>query len=78
MVVWDRFLRSSLADISVLEHEEEITAFFADKDVKGYDRALRSASEAIKANARYEARDKGNIKEWLEEMALTLKWRGGV
>lgn len=49
------------------EHIKEIEAFFADKNTKGFDKALAQSCDAIRAKASWVKRDSEDIKEWLKE-----------
>jgi aminopeptidase N len=66
MVVLDRFLRLSLDKFTDLEVEQDIVAFFRDKDNRGYDRTLGVMSDTIKGRAGYRKRDKEVLLEWLK------------
>jgi aminopeptidase N len=66
MVVLDRFLRLSLNRFSSVEVADDIAAFFASKDNRGYDRSLGVISDTIRGFAKYRARDALVVKEWLE------------
>ena len=65
MVVWDRFIRLSLNRYSDDEMDAEITKFFANKDVRGYDRALAIVGDTIRGRSAYKKRDEKIISEWL-------------
>lgn len=65
MVVIDRFLRVSLNNFASREIGNDIESFFADKDVKGYDRSLAVVKDTIAGNASYRERDEGVTTEWL-------------
>ncbi|KAA6410075.1 MAG: aminopeptidase 2 [Lasallia pustulata] len=65
-VVIDRFLKNSLLKFASHEVEKDITAFFKDKDTKGYDRGLIQVSDTVKGNANYKDRDEALILEWLK------------
>jgi len=66
MVVWDRFIRLSLNRYSDEDVGAQIAKFFADKDVRGYDRALAVVDDTIRGRATYKKRDEKIILEWLE------------
>ncbi|KAG9244597.1 aminopeptidase-like protein [Calycina marina] len=66
MVIWDRFIRLSLNRFSDEKMGNEIAVFFADKDVRGYDRALAIIGDTIRGRAAYKARDEKIILEWLQ------------
>lgn len=65
MVVLERFLRTGLQKFASAEIEQDIQAFFKDKDNTGYDRGLAVVSDTIKGNARYRERDLEIVREWL-------------
>ena len=66
MVVLDRFLRLSLDKFTDLKAEQDVEAFFKDKDNRGYDRTLGIVSDTIKGRAAYRNRDKEILLEWLK------------
>lgn len=66
MAVLDRFLRLSLDRFTDLEAEQDIAAFFKDKDNRGYDRTLGIVSDMIKGRAGYRVRDRQILLEWLK------------
>lgn len=61
----ERYLRLVLQTYASLEIEKDIQAFFAGKDLTGYDRGLATANDTIKANAQYKQRDLELVREWL-------------
>ncbi|KAK5071180.1 hypothetical protein LTR64_007684 [Lithohypha guttulata] len=65
-VVLDRWIKTGLNQFSDREIDQQIQAFFKDKDVSGFDRSLAQASDNIEANARYKERDHAALLEWLE------------
>lgn len=65
-VVMDRYLKTCLSKFSNHEIEQEIGAFFKDKNTKGYDRGLVQASDNVRANANYKERDEQLVLEWLK------------
>lgn len=67
MVVWERFIGGSIKYFTDFEKEKEITAYFAGKDMTGYDRAISIVSDTIKGRAAYKARDAKSILAWLQE-----------
>ena len=65
-VVLDRYVKTSLSKFSSHEIEQDIAAFFKDKDTKGYDRGLVQVSDTVRGNANYKERDEQLILEWLK------------
>jgi aminopeptidase 2 len=49
------------------EHIQDIEAFFAEKNTKGYDKSLAQSIDAISAKAAWIERDSGDVKAWLKE-----------
>ena len=64
--VLDRFLRMSLNKFSDHKTEQDIAAFFKEKDNSGYDQALSVISDTVRANANYKERDATLVLEWLK------------
>lgn len=64
-VVMDRWIKSGLNQYSDRAIEQDIQAFFKDKDTAGFERSLAQASDYIKANASYKERDAKRLLEWL-------------
>jgi hypothetical protein len=62
----DRFLRLSLSKFSDHKIEQDIAAFFKEKDNRGYDQALGVISDTIRGNANYKQRDAALVLEWLK------------
>ena len=44
---------------------QEVAAFFKDKSVKGFDRALAQSMDAVAAKASWVERDQADVREWL-------------
>ena len=65
-VVTDRYLKTTLSKFASHEVEQDIAAFFKDKDTKGYDRGLVQVSDTVIANAKYKQRDEQQVQEWLK------------
>ncbi|GME61115.1 Aminopeptidase 2 [Neofusicoccum parvum] len=65
MVVLDRFIKLSLAKFASYEVAEDVKAFFANKDCKGFDRALAQSDDIMTGGAKYRERDSAVVKEWL-------------
>lgn len=65
-VVIDRYIKLCLRKFASREAEQDIQTFFSDKDLKGYDRGLLQASDAILGNANYKERDEQLVLEWLK------------
>ena len=63
----DRFLRCSLRQFSDHKVEQDIAAFFKEKDNRGYDQALRVISDTVRGNANYKQRDEALVLEWLKK-----------
>lgn len=66
MVVFDRFVRLSLGKFSSRDIASEISEFFKDKDIRGYDRSLSIVNDTILGRASYKERDAKVILEWLK------------
>lgn len=62
----DRFLRLSLKEFSDHKVEQDIAAFFKEKDNRGYDQALGVISDTARGNANYKQRDEALVLEWLK------------
>jgi hypothetical protein len=65
-VVLDRYIRLSLNKFADHKVEQDIAAFFKDKDNRGYDQALGVVSDSVKGNATYKERDEALVLEWLK------------
>lgn len=65
-VVFERFIRLSLSKFSDHAIEQDIAAFFKNKDTGGYDRGLVVASDTVRSNANYKKRDEKLVLEWLQ------------
>ncbi|KAK3169927.1 hypothetical protein OEA41_009311 [Lepraria neglecta] len=65
-VITDRYLKTTLSKFASHEVEQNIAAFFKDKDTKGYDRGLVQVSDTVSANANYKQRDEQQVQEWLK------------
>jgi aminopeptidase N len=61
-----RFLRFSLRKFSDHKVEQDIAAFFKEKDNSGYDQALRVILDTVRGNANYKQRDEALVLEWLK------------
>lgn len=46
---------------------DRINKFFADKSTKGFDQSLAQSLDAIKAKTAWLARDREDVKKWVEE-----------
>jgi hypothetical protein len=68
-VVLDRFIRMSLRQFADHKIEQDIAAFFKDRDNRGYDQALGVVSDSVKGNASYKERDEALVLEWLKAHA---------
>ena len=64
--VLDRYIKTSLSKFASHKVEQDIAAFFKDKDTKGYDRGLVQVSDTVRGNANYKERDEKLILEWLK------------
>lgn len=65
VVIFDRFLSSSLQKFNDRKTEKEIADYFKPKDNRGYDRTLAIISDKISSRASYAERDSKLIAEWL-------------
>ncbi len=65
IIVLDRYIKQVLARFTNDEDVEEVTEFFKDKDVKGFDRSLENAKDKSRGRAAYKKRDAAALKEWL-------------
>ncbi|KAK8151919.1 peptidase family M1-domain-containing protein [Phyllosticta citribraziliensis] len=65
MVVLDRYVKLSLSKFASYEVAEDVKKFFADKDCKGFDRALAQSNDIMTGGAKYRERDGAVVKEWL-------------
>lgn len=66
LVVLERFLRFALNKFADNKVADEIKAFFANKDNRGYDKGLDVIDDTIRSNAKYAARDEKVVREWLK------------
>ena len=65
-MVMDRWIKMGLAQYSDFSVEEDIMAFFKDKDTKAFERSLVVVSDMIRGNAKYKERDEKLVLEWLK------------
>jgi aminopeptidase N len=65
-VIIDRFVKLVLSEYASLEMEQDIAAFFKEKNTKGYDRGLVQVSDTVKGKASYKERDEKLVLEWLK------------
>ncbi|KAF2146106.1 uncharacterized protein K452DRAFT_324140 [Aplosporella prunicola CBS 121167] len=65
MVVLERFVKLSLSKFASHEVAADVGSFFANKDCKGFDRALAQSNDIMTGGAKYRERDSGVVKEWL-------------
>lgn len=65
MVVLDRYLKNCLQRFASHEIEQDIKAFFSQKNNTGYDRGLVQVSDTIRGNANYKERDEQLLLDWL-------------
>lgn len=65
-IVLDRFLRTGLSKFADHATEQDIAAFFKDKDTKLFHRSLVIISDTIRGNASYKDRDAELVLEWLK------------
>lgn len=49
------------------EDEEKVKAFFAERDTKGFERALAQSLDAIRAKEMWLARDRSDVESWVKE-----------
>ena len=64
-VVFDRFVRLTLADFSDRGVKGEIESFFEGKDKAPFKRALVQVLDSVESNAGYRERDEKLVEEWL-------------
>lgn len=67
IIVLDRLIRVMASHFSSDKAYNQITDFFKDKNVHGFDRSLGQALDTIKANTQWVERDAGEVKQWLAE-----------
>jgi aminopeptidase N len=67
MVVLDRAIKMTLSQYSSEEAYNDISAFFKNKDTKGYDRSLAQALDVIKSRYQWVARETTSIEKWLSD-----------
>lgn len=65
MVVLDRLIKLSLKNYQSFEKYDQITEFFKDKDIHGFERSLKQALDTVKINATWYERDHTEVKQWL-------------
>lgn len=65
MVVLDRFIKLSLSKFASYDVAKDVKSFFANKDCKGFDRALAQSDDIMTGGAKYRERDSAVVKEWL-------------
>ena len=66
-VVLQRFVRLALSKFADHKIEQDIAAFFHDKDKSGFDRGLVIVSDTIRSNANYKEREEKSMLEWLQK-----------
>jgi aminopeptidase N len=71
LVVLERFLRFGLNKFADEKVADEIKAFFANKDNRGYDKGLDVIDDTIRSMAKYRARDEKVVREWLASHGYT-------
>jgi aminopeptidase N len=64
--VFDTLLRVGLAKYSSMKVHDEIKAFFATKDCKGFDRGIGVVLDQIANASAYKEKDSAAVEEWLE------------
>lgn len=67
MVVLDRFVKLTLCNYQSADVAHEVENFFQDKDVHGFERALKQVLDQIQINAAWYERDHKKVYEWLVE-----------
>jgi len=67
LVVLNWWIEMGLSHFSDLKIEQDIISFFADKDVKRFQRSLMVASDSIKRNASFKRRSEQEIQDWLQK-----------
>lgn len=65
MVVLDRFVKLTLCNYQSADMFHEVESFFQDKDVHGFERALKQVLDQIQINAAWYDRDHQKVYEWL-------------
>lgn len=61
----DHWIKRSLANVSNHQVRHDMIAFFADKDVSGFNKGLQQTLEQIEINAQYRVRDEQVLEDWL-------------
>lgn len=67
MVVLDRFIKLTLCNYQSPEMADEVEQFFSDKDVRGFERALKQVLDQIQINATWYDRDHQKVSDWLSK-----------
>lgn len=67
MVVLERFVKLTLCNYQTSEMALEVEAFFENKDVHGFERALKQVLDQIQINAAWYERDHQEVFKWLDE-----------
>lgn len=67
MVVLDRFIKVTLCHYQSYEMESDVKAFFADKDIHGFERSYHQVLDQIRINAAWYERDAEKVKQWLTQ-----------
>ena len=65
-IVMDRFIKMSLSKFASHDIEQNISAFFRDKNTEGWNRAVVQVIDTVRANANYRERDEQLVLEWLK------------
>lgn len=65
MIVLDRLIKVTLCNYQSLEKFNQISSFFEDKNVHGFERAYHQSLDTIKINASWFNRDHEKVKEYL-------------
>ncbi|KAH3680723.1 hypothetical protein WICPIJ_008120 [Wickerhamomyces pijperi] len=64
-VVFDRFIKFTLGNLSCNDTHDEIMKFFEDKDIYGFERSLGQILDQIKTNSAWIERDSKDVEAWL-------------
>lgn len=66
MVVLERFVKLTLCNYQSADMAQEVESFFQNKDVHGFERALKQVLDQIQINAAWYERDHQKVYGWLE------------
>ncbi|KAI8393668.1 aminopeptidase [Radiomyces spectabilis] len=71
MSLFSNLVKATVSSFTSLEKLNEAEAFFANKDTREYDRALRQTLESSKGKAQWLIRDRDQVAAWLKDHAST-------